>query len=114
LTDIELQDIHIYACFEEAVLEYSNQVNQFSIRDNLYQLQGTPTGNDLTGLPINPTLGRLIAVAKNYGTEAGSGGYVTYKSASIDVTTASQVYNLADFTYENPSDASESIEIKTF
>ena len=34
--DIELQAIHFYACFEEAVLEYSNQVNQFSIRDNMF------------------------------------------------------------------------------
>ena len=33
--DIELQAAHFYTCFEEAVLEYSNQVNQFSIRDNL-------------------------------------------------------------------------------
>ena len=76
LNDIELQSAHLYACFEEATLEYSNQVNQFAIRDNMLQLQGANgTGVNLTGKPINATLGRLMALSKNYGTEAGSGGY---------------------------------------
>ena len=69
LNDVELQSIHFYACFEEAVLEYSNQLNQYAIRDNLFTLQGSPTGSNLTGKPVNPTLNRLIAVSKNYGTE---------------------------------------------
>jgi hypothetical protein len=110
--DIELQAQHFYTCFEEAVLEYSNQVNQFQIRDNLFLLQGAATGGDLTGKPINPTLNRVVSIAKNYGTEAGSGGTVTWKSASISVKEGQQTYNLSDFTYQTASDASKSIEIK--
>ena len=33
--NVELQDKQFYACLEEAVTEYSAQVNQFNIRDNL-------------------------------------------------------------------------------
>ena len=110
--DIELQAAHFYTCFEGAVLEYSNQVNQFSIRDNLFLLQGAPTGTNLTGKAVNPTLNRLITVSKNYGTEAGSGGYMTWKSASIDIVQGKQTYNLRDFSYETPGDATQSIEVK--
>lgn len=112
LNDIELQSIHLYACFEESVLEYSNQVNQFSIRDNMFLLQGVPTGSNLTGKSVNPTLSRLIQISKNYGTEAGSGGYITYKSASIDVVTGKQLYDLSNFVFENVSDSTKTIEIK--
>lgn len=112
LSDVELQDIHFYTCFEEATLEYSNQVNQFSIRDNLFLLQGSPTGTSLTGKPINTNLNRLIAVSKNYGTEAGSGGYLTYKTASIDVVKDQQVYDLTNFSFENASDSTKHIEVK--
>ena len=112
LNDIELQAIHFYACFEEATLEYSNQLNQYAIRDNMFQLQGSPTGSNLTGKAANPTLNRLIQVSKNYGTEVGSGGYLTYKTASIEVTEGNQVYDLNDFSYETPGDATGSIEVK--
>ena len=112
INDIELQEGHIYACFEEAVLEYSNQVNQYSIRDNMFLLQGAPTGSNLTGKPINSTLDRLISIAKNYGTEAGSGGNLIYKSASIDVITGKQVYNISNFSFETPSDSTKAIEVK--
>ena len=67
LNHIELQSSHLYACFEEATLEYSNQVNQFAIRDKMLQLQGANgTGVNLTGKPLNPSLSRLIALSKNY------------------------------------------------
>ena len=112
INDVELQAVHFYACFEEASLEYSNQVNQFSIRDNMFQLQGSPTGGNLTGKPVNTNLGRLIGIAKNYGTEAGSGGYLSYKSASIQVTTGQQVYDLNNFTFEVAGDSAKHIEIK--
>ena len=35
IVDIELQDANFFACFEEAVTEYSAQINQFNIKDNL-------------------------------------------------------------------------------
>jgi hypothetical protein len=78
----------------------------------MFVLQGSPTGTNLTGKPVNPTLDRIISIAKNYGTEAGSGGYITYKTASIDIITRQQTYDLNDFTYEVPSDSTKHIEVK--
>jgi len=113
LSDVELQSVHFYTCFEEATLEYSNQLNQFAIRDNMFQLHGSPTtGVNLTGKPIVPTLDKIIALSKNYGTEAGSGGNLMYKTASINIVKGQQVYNLDDFTYEGQGDALKHIEIK--
>ena len=40
IMDVELQDQQFYACFEESISEYSAQVNQFNIKDNLLSLQG--------------------------------------------------------------------------
>jgi len=112
LSEVELQDIHFYTAFEEAVLEYSNQVNEFAIRDNMLLLQGSSTSANLTGKPITATLDRIIGIAKNYGTEAGSGGYLTYKSASIDISTGQQVYDLTNFSFEVAGDSSKTIEVK--
>jgi hypothetical protein len=44
LTDIELQAVNFFACFEEAVSEYGNQVNTYNIRDNMINLYGSATG----------------------------------------------------------------------
>ena len=48
IVDIELQSGSFYACYEEAVTEYSSQVNSFNIRENLLSLQGQSTGSNLT------------------------------------------------------------------
>lgn len=112
IMDVELQDIHFYTCFEEAVTEYSNQVNQFSIRDNMFLLQGSSTGTSLNGRAIQPTLGRLIGISKAYGTEAGYGGRIAYKSASLEIKANQQTYDLSQLTLENTSDADLHLEIK--
>ena len=44
IIDIELQGDNFFAVFEEAVSEYSAQVNQFNIRNNLGSLEGQPIG----------------------------------------------------------------------
>jgi hypothetical protein len=81
-------------------------------RDNMLLLQGSPTGSNLTGKPITTTLDRVIGIAKNYGTEAGSGGYLAYKSASIDISTGQQVYDLSNFSFEAVGDNTKTIEVK--
>ena len=45
---VELQDTQFYACFEESISEYSAQINQFNIKDNLLSLQGQPTSSNFT------------------------------------------------------------------
>ena len=43
ITDIELQDVQFFACFEEAITEYGAQVNRFNIRENLLSAQHQQT-----------------------------------------------------------------------
>ena len=94
ITDIEMQDNQFYACMEEAVTEYGAQVNQFRIRETMLDVKGYSTGSSFTGKEITPSLGAQIAIAENYGTEAGSGGNVTYKSGSITLAKNKQNYDL--------------------
>ena len=91
---VELQEAQFYACFEEAVTAYSAQVNQFNIRDNILALQGQSTGSNITHTKVTPTFGRAVELAEEYGSEAGVGGAVDFKSGSISVTSGSQVYDL--------------------
>ena len=113
---VELQEAQFYACFEEAVTEYSAQVNQFNFRDNILALQGQETGSgadktDLTHRKLTPTLGRNIQLAEQYGTEAGVGGTVDFKSGSISVTSGSQVYDLNSLIADDVEDGN-AIEVR--
>jgi hypothetical protein len=117
IVDIELQDINFFAIFEEAVTEYSSQVNYYNIKENLLTLKGTPTGSNLTHQEITPSHGRLITIAKSYGTEAGSGGDTTYYSASIQVSASVQSYDLTDtnvHTYTGGGMFGESQDVATY
>lgn len=108
IVDIELQDINFYACFEEAVTEYSSQVNQFNIRENLLTIKGQDTGSDLSQTQLNANLGGLITLAKDYGSEVGSGGSITYYTGSFVMKTGQQTYDLTDI-----ADSSASLESGT-
>ena len=110
LVDIELQDINFYACFEQAISEYSAQVNQINIRDNLLTMQGQPTSSNITQRIVTPTMGRTVALSEQYGTEAGVGGNVDWKDGSFYTTAYTQSYDLQDFAVVSESGAP--IEIK--
>ena len=115
LTDIELQDVNFYACFEEAVTEYGAQVNTYNIRDNMLNLYGAATGSNLSGQKVSSNFGGLIEIAEEYGTEAGSGGNVTYYTGSISVSKDKQTYDLTDsntVTLESGTPGTDLIEIK--
>ena len=115
LTDIELQDINFYACFEEAVSEYGAQVNTYNIRDNMLNLYGASTGSNLSGKRVSPGLGGLIALADEYGVEAGVGGNVTYYTGSVAMSANQQIYDLSDassVTLESGTAGVDQIEVK--
>ncbi len=113
---VELQEEQFYACYEEAITEYSAQVNQFNIKDNMLALQGQETGSgatktDLTHRKLTPTIGRNIQLAEQYGSEAGVGGTVDFKTGSIEISSGSQVYDL-DALYAQVSESGNDIEIR--
>ena len=110
IMSVELQSGSFYACFEESVTEYSAQVNQFNIKDNLLHLTGQTTGSNITHKRVTPTMGRSVFLSKQYGTEAGVGGDVPYYSGSLSIHSGSQTYDIDKlFTDAN---VGEAIEIK--
>ncbi len=111
IMSVELQDTQFYAVFEESVSEYSAQVNQFNIVDNLLSLRGQSTGSNFTHKRITPTLANTIRISGEYGTEAQVGGNVDLKKGSISVNSGSQEYDL-DALYANVSESGQAIEVK--
>jgi hypothetical protein len=96
ITAVELTSGSFYACFEESVSEYSAQVNQFNIKDNLLSLKGQSTGssNSLTHKRISNTMGEQIFLSETYGSEAGVGGQVEVYTNKITLSQSVQEYDL--------------------
>jgi hypothetical protein len=92
--DVELQSGSFYACFEEAVTTYGNEVFQYKIRENYLSMEGDTTGSSYNNKLIEPGLGRTIQITENYGTEAGVGGDVTKYTGELNVTQSVQEYDL--------------------
>ena len=111
ITAVELQDSQFYACLEESVSEYSSQVNQFNIRDNLLHLKGQATGSNFTHKRVKPTLSETIFISEEYGQEALVGGTVDVKRTAISVNSGSQTYDLNALVSE-VSESGASIEVK--
>ena len=111
LMNVELQDKQFYACLEESVSEYSAQINQFNIKDNLLSLQGQSTSSNLTHKRVTPNLGRSVFLSLAYGTEAGVGGLVEVKSGSVDVISGSQSYDL-NALWADVSESGNAIELQ--
>ena len=94
LMDVELQDQNFFACFEDAVTTYGNEVFQYKIRENYLNLEGASTGSSLNNRLVEPTLNRIVNISKNYGTEAEVGGLVTKHTGSLQMTASVQEYDL--------------------
>ena len=111
IVDIELQAVNFFTAFEEAVTTYAQYVYQYKIIENIGTLEGSSTGSDLNNQYIQPNLGNTIAIAEQYGTEAGTGGNITYKTGSIDIVQGQQKYSLTDL-WTNVSESGNNLEIK--
>ena len=111
IVDIELQDTQFYACFEEAISEYSAQVNQFNIRDNLLHLKGQPTSSNFTHKRIKAGLSENVFISEEYGQEAGVGGTLDVKRTALTVSSGSQIYDLNNLIGE-ASHSGASIEVR--
>ena len=101
IIDIELIDQQFYACFEEAVSEYSAQVNQFNIRNNLDILKGRTAGTNYSQKLVEGTnLPTLFRMSQTYGTLSGVGGPTDIKKGFINLSSSVQVYDLVSQSYD--------------
>jgi len=100
IMDVELIDINFYTAFESAVIEYSNQVNQVNIANNLLNTLGINTGSQFlsegsfSDTLVGGSLSYITKLSKTYGTEGDSGGNLKWFSASIDIQDGVQSYSI--------------------
>jgi len=112
VVDVELTHKQIYACLEEAITTYSNQVNQFNAREHMLSLQGMSTNINVTQRNIVSTpLPQLVKISAQYGTEAGSGGNVTVKKGYVSASIGKQTYDLKTL-WADVSESGKAIEIR--
>jgi hypothetical protein len=111
--DVEMGDVEFFTCFEEAVTTYGNELYLYQIRNNFLSLEANSNQISLNDKVIKPSLGNLIRMAADYGSEAGVGGHTAYYTGSLDMRPGLQDYDLAAWASSSgvvsPDD---SIEIK--
>jgi len=110
LMDVELNSGSFYACFEEAVTTYGNEVYQALAVQNYISLEGGDTGTPLNDVVVTPSLQNTVRISSAYGSEAGVGGSVTKYSGSLSVTQGQQEYDLNQWAIDQG--ISGSIEVR--
>lgn len=96
ILSVELTQKQIWACFEEAMLEYGAIINTAQAKNQLTNLLGTATGS-LSGseqLYLKETLGFLERQAEPYAYEAGIGGSYNHILGQIALEKGRQDYDL--------------------
>jgi len=111
LVEVELQDINFYTAFEEAITTYGNELYAYQVAENLLTFQGNsttiaPGNNEL----VQENLSNVILLSNQYGTEAGVGGTVSWRTGSIALTAGKQNYDMNQWALDN--DIQGRIEIK--
>lgn len=119
IVNIELDNEQIFACFEESVSEYSAQVNQFNLRNNLDILKGQPkTGvnsrsNYSQTLVDGSFLPTVVRMSQQYGTLSGVGGNTSIKKAYVNLTSSVQIYDLLTEAIDTSTSSSISASLST-
>ena len=114
LVDVELQAGSFFTAFEEAITTYGNELYAYQTRDNYLTIEGSNRENstELNNALISPSFEPIIRLTEQYGTEAGTGGNVTYYTGSFPLTASKQTYDLKEWATNNGITSEHGIEIK--
>lgn len=92
---VELTKKEIWACFEEAVCEYSKLVHEMKITSELANVLGMPTGStNLTNVYMRQTLEYLMRQAQPYASYANVGGAYNATLGYFDLVSNQQDYDI--------------------
>lgn len=92
---VELTKKQVWACFEEATLEYARHIQELKIVSELVNVLGQPTGStDLTNRYPQYTLDYLLRLSDAYAHTAGVGGSFDSQLGYIPLQTGRQDYNI--------------------
>jgi len=116
---LEFNSGSMYACFEEAVSEYSQQINHYNTRNWMWEHYGnTTTGSNFSSTGSHqaetPNGGMsLFTLSEQYGQAVNVGGNATMFTGSIVLTGSQQVYDLtSEATLESSVDTGDRLEIQ--
>ena len=114
---LEIFSGSIFACFEEAISEYSLHINNYNMKNWLWDHYGSSnkesgSAYSQTGSnePVSPGLGTSIVLSEAYGTYAGVGGDTDLKSGSVDLISGKQEYDLQ--TWAEASESNKRLEVQ--
>ena len=113
---LEIPSGSIYACFEEAVNEYSQHINNYNIKNWMWEQYGEKnriSGSLSTGSadPVTPTLGPAVTLSEKYGQMTNMGGNVDLKKGYITISGSNQDYDLQD-VWASVSESNQRIEVQ--
>ena len=116
---LEFNSGSIYACFEEAVSEYSQQINHYNTKNWMWEHYGnTTTGSNFSSTGSHqaesPNGGMsLFTLSEQYGQAVNVGGNTTMYTGSITLTGSQQVYDLtSEGNFESSVTGTNRIEIQ--
>ena len=113
---LEIPSGSIYACFEEAISEYSSHINNYNIKNWMWEQYGEKSrisGSLSTGSanPITPTNGPSVQLSEKYGQMANLGGNVDLKKGFITLSGSKQDYDLQS-VWAEVSESGRRIEVQ--
>ena len=93
----------IYACLEESVSEYSQQIHHFNTKNWMWEhygssnrISGSSLGDMGSHEPEAPHMGTTFLLSEQYGEAVNVGGGITMYTASITLIEDKQVYDLSN------------------
>ena len=113
---LEMPSGSIYDCFEESINEYSYHINNYNIKNWMWEQYGEKnriSGSLGTGSldPVVPTHGPSITLSEKYGQAVNMGGNVDLKKGYITLSGSNQDYDLQD-VWASVSESSKRIEVQ--
>ena len=116
---LEFSSGSIYACLEEAVSEYSAQINYYNTKNWMWEHYGSTareSGSIFNEMgshePEAPHMGSTFLLSEQYGEAVNVGGGVTMYTGSITLTGSKQEYNLQNESNITSSHTNKRLEIQ--
>jgi len=125
---LEFNSGSIYAMFEEAISEYSQHINQYNMKNWLWEQYGATNRTSGSGYSnkgsashamgtgsieaVSPHLGTSYVLSEQYGEAINIGGGVTLHSGSVTLLADKQVYDLQTESTVTSSHTNKRIEVQ--
>ena len=113
---LEIPSSSIYACFEESINEYSSHINNYNIKNWMWEQYGEKnriSGSLSTGSldPITPSLGASIGLSEKYGQVVNMDENFDLKKGYVTLSQSVQDYDLQGLWAE-VSESGQRIEVQ--